>query len=172
MTIGVYVARDASDAVLYVGSSGNIEKRLTWHRNARSPWLSSVASIETIPTETRFLGLALERRMIGELRPRFNVTSVNGAKSESKAIGPVVAIKTDVLARVIEEHANVANLAEAIGVGHQSMSSIWRGTRLPSSKVVARLMATTGLAFDDLFYIDNVGGVDAHDCLASRKARA
>lgn len=33
MTIGVYIARDAEGVALYVGSSGNIAKRLSQHRN-------------------------------------------------------------------------------------------------------------------------------------------
>lgn len=169
--IGVYIARAADGTVLYVGASGNIDKRLAVHKST-AKWWPATESIETIPTDSRFLAFDLERQKILELSPLHNITSQGGRKRIAKARGPVLTPRTVVLARVIEEHGNVANLARACGVDHQTMSQIWRGVSFPSNKVIARLMFVTGLTFDDLFQVEMVGtSVDPADWAEARAPR-
>jgi hypothetical protein len=77
---GVYLMRDASDAVLYVGKAKNLRKRLASYRVAnpdRMPQrhlrlLRAVARIETEKLPTESSALVRESELLRSLRPRFN----------------------------------------------------------------------------------------------------
>lgn len=154
MTTGVYVARDVEGTVLYVGSSGDVDSRVV-HQKKTQPWWCDVVSVEVTPTDTRPMAYHLERQLIADLRPTRNQMSTSGAKRISKCSGPVIKPHTEALARLIEGHGSVAKLAAAVGCDHMTMSNVWRGVTFPSSKLVARLLAYAGLAFDHLFYIED-----------------
>jgi predicted GIY-YIG superfamily endonuclease len=150
--IGVYVCRDAAGRAVYVGSSGNVDKRLAVH-NGRAPWWTEVDSVEKIEVESRMLAYHRERELIAELKPSRNQASVNGAQPKSRDRGPARP-RPEILASLIEGFGSVAALARAVGCDHMTMSDIWRGVHYPSTKVVARLIVVTGIPFDELFYID------------------
>ena len=77
---GVYLMRDSSDAVLYVGKAKNLRKRLAWYRVAnpdRMPrrhlrMLRAVTRIELQECPDETAALATEAGLLRELRPRFN----------------------------------------------------------------------------------------------------
>jgi excinuclease ABC subunit C len=83
---GVYIMRDASDKVIYVGKSrnlrnrvsqyfGNNEKNLKTHRMA-----SSVKRFEIIHCDTEMEALTLENTLIKQHSPRYNI-KLKDAKS-------------------------------------------------------------------------------------------
>src|SRR5690242_6610552 len=77
---GVYLMRDATDAVLYVGKAKNLRKRLCSYRVAnpdRMPrrhlrLLRAVARIELRPTLDEASALSCEAVLLRALKPRFN----------------------------------------------------------------------------------------------------
>src|SRR5229473_5338119 len=77
---GVYLMRDASDTVLYVGKAKNLRKRLASYRVAnpdRMPrrhlrLLRAVERIELQPCADESSALARESSLLRALRPRFN----------------------------------------------------------------------------------------------------
>jgi predicted GIY-YIG superfamily endonuclease len=77
---GVYLMRDAADAVLYVGKARNLRKRLASYRVANPDrvarrhlrMLRSVARIELQECADEASALARESELLLELRPRFN----------------------------------------------------------------------------------------------------
>ena len=77
---GVYLMRDAADAVLYVGKARNLRKRLANYRvatPARLPrrqlrLLRAVTRIELEECGTEASALARESELLRNLRPRFN----------------------------------------------------------------------------------------------------
>ncbi len=79
-TPGVYLMRDASDVVLYVGKAKNLRKRLASYRVAnpeRMPrrhlrLLRAVARIEIQQLPCEASALARESELLRSLRPRFN----------------------------------------------------------------------------------------------------
>lgn len=77
---GVYLMRDAGNAVLYVGKAMNLRKRLRSYRVANPDRLArrhlrllrSVARIELEPCANEAVALAREAELLLQLRPRFN----------------------------------------------------------------------------------------------------
>lgn len=77
---GVYLMRDATDVVLYVGKAKNLRKRLTHYRVAnpdRMPrrhlrMLRAVVRIELRQCSDEATALATEAELLRSLRPRFN----------------------------------------------------------------------------------------------------
>lgn len=77
---GVYLMRDAGNAVLYVGKAINLRKRLGSYRVANPDRLArrhlrllrSVARIELEPCANEAVALAREAELLLQLRPRFN----------------------------------------------------------------------------------------------------
>ncbi len=77
---GVYLMRDAGNAVLYVGKAVNLRKRLGSYRVANPDRLArrhlrllrSVARIELEPCANEAVALAREAELLRSLRPRFN----------------------------------------------------------------------------------------------------
>jgi excinuclease ABC subunit C len=75
---GVYLFRDASHAVLYVGKAKSLRKRTAQYfaRDLATRTLAmvqSAESLEWIVTETEVAALMLEYSLIKEHRPRFNI---------------------------------------------------------------------------------------------------
>lgn len=168
--IGVYVVRDDQGRPVYVGSSGDIDKRLAQHA-ARAPWWVNTHQVERIETRGRFIAFAKERELIKALAPMRNEMSRGGAKAKSTDTGPAVRPRIEVLAEVIEAFGTVAALARACGVDHMTLSDVWRGVHYPSTKLVARLVVVTGIPFDELFYVDPGDGGLAVSIRAPRSPR-
>jgi len=77
-TPGVYLMKDASGAVLYVGKAGNLRRRVSSyferpHESRIQKLVSEIASIDHKPTDTAIEALILEAKLIKEIRPPFNV---------------------------------------------------------------------------------------------------
>jgi excinuclease ABC subunit C len=77
---GVYIMRDESGTILYVGKARNLKKRLQSYFQAGRPHdpkttmlLTKVASFETISTNTEKEAFILESNLIKRHRPRYNV---------------------------------------------------------------------------------------------------
>lgn len=77
---GVYIMKDETGAVLYVGKAGNLRKRVTtyFQKRRRLPerlvaMTSKVADISYIPTSTEAEALIYENSLIKRLSPRYNV---------------------------------------------------------------------------------------------------
>lgn len=67
----VYSLFDSSDALLYVGQTANVWKRVGAH--STKPWGDRIASVRVIRCESRQAALELEARLIGELDPPKNI---------------------------------------------------------------------------------------------------
>ena len=77
---GVYLMKDASGKVIYVGKARNLKKRLNSYFNRpdhtdpkTAVLVKKIASIETIITATENEALILESTLIKKHRPRYNV---------------------------------------------------------------------------------------------------
>ncbi|MEJ2688935.1 MAG: excinuclease ABC subunit UvrC [Deltaproteobacteria bacterium] len=78
---GVYIMRDSSGTILYVGKARNLRKRLSSYvigQRRQSPktllLLSRVNAVETIITNTEKEALLLEAALIKKHKPRFNIS--------------------------------------------------------------------------------------------------
>lgn len=155
MSAGVYIARDASGAVLYVGSAGDLEKRLRQHAT-QSPWWSSVADVERRGAPSRAAAYDVERELIRELQPLHNRRGLHGPKCASRVPEgtPVIKPRLDAWAEVIEEYGTEPALCKALGFDRQTFSNVKRGAYFPSSKfIAAALTGLPGRSFDELFYV-------------------
>ena len=81
---GVYLMRDATGTVIYVGKAKSLRKRVSsyfYHRNFDSPRLrnlvDSIEDISVIRTETEAEALVLEAKLIRKYSPFFNVDQKN-----------------------------------------------------------------------------------------------
>jgi excinuclease ABC subunit C len=81
---GVYLMKDASGAVVYVGKALRLPDRVSSYfvpsadlGFAKQPLLDVVESIEIITCETEWEALLTENRLIKDVRPRFNVRLVD-----------------------------------------------------------------------------------------------
>ncbi len=75
-TPGVYVFRDRSEAVLYVGKARSIRKRVSSHfsgRGSNPEMIARVHDIEFLVTRTEAEALLTEQSFIKRYRPRFNI---------------------------------------------------------------------------------------------------
>src|SRR3954449_13522068 len=74
---GVYMFKDAEGGVLYVGKATSIRKRVASHfsgpHRGALDFISRVASIDFLVTETEAEALLAEQSFIKRLRPRFNI---------------------------------------------------------------------------------------------------
>lgn len=74
---GVYIFRDATGSVLYIGKSRNLKRRVLDHLHVRSEKDALIADqyskVEFVPTHSEREALLLEASLIREYRPRYNV---------------------------------------------------------------------------------------------------
>jgi excinuclease ABC subunit C len=76
---GVYLMRDSSQTVIYVGKAKNLKSRLkTYFTGGDGRYqieflLRRVATFETIVTQTEEQAFLLERDLIGKYKPRYNI---------------------------------------------------------------------------------------------------
>jgi excinuclease ABC subunit C len=78
---GVYLFKDGSDVVLYVGKAKNLRRRLQGYRNASRrkahrkmrALVRQATSLEVRPTDSERRALLLENELIRSLRPSYNV---------------------------------------------------------------------------------------------------
>jgi excinuclease UvrABC nuclease subunit len=68
----VYCLMDADGNTLYVGSTNNMQSRLTSHRRQKY-WWGEVASIELVECESMSAARALELETIRERQPAYNI---------------------------------------------------------------------------------------------------
>jgi hypothetical protein len=71
--VSVYIAYGGGDAVLYIGRSTNVRRRLTQHRLCRASWWTDVAVVRVIAGLTYDEAVAIERACIEAGGPRDNV---------------------------------------------------------------------------------------------------
>jgi predicted GIY-YIG superfamily endonuclease len=71
-TAWVYLCRDASDRVIYVGATGDLFARLAQHRD-KAFWAYTVARVSATVHPSMSAALAAEREAIRLLDPRWNV---------------------------------------------------------------------------------------------------
>ena len=81
-TTGVYIMRDADDAIIYVGKAVNIRSRIRQHAADKSikerALTEHTARIETRPTDSEVEALLLECELIKKFQPRYNVSLKDG----------------------------------------------------------------------------------------------
>ncbi len=90
---GVYLMKDANNAVIYVGKASNLKKRLSTyfenqqHKDAKTAVLvEKIASFETIVTHTEQEAFVLEASLIQQYKPRYNVILKDDKKYPSLRI--------------------------------------------------------------------------------------
>ena len=78
-TPGVYLLKDASGTVIYVGKAGSLRSRVGSYFVAsadlgpkKQPLLELVSDFDTIESEGEWEALLMEARLIKDIRPRFN----------------------------------------------------------------------------------------------------
>ena len=76
---GVYLMRDGSSAILYIGKAKNLRKRISsyFHRSIEDPktraLIARIRDIETIITDNETEALVLENNLIKQYKPRYNI---------------------------------------------------------------------------------------------------
>src|ERR1041385_4989862 len=80
---GVYLMRDSSAAIVYIGKARDLRKRVAsyfLHKSGVGPdvtkvqaLMSVVRHIDYVPTASEREALVLERRLISRIKPDFNV---------------------------------------------------------------------------------------------------
>lgn len=85
LTPGVYIMKDASDKIIYIGKSKALKNRvssyftdLDGHNVKTAKMVSQVRSFEYILTDTNMEALALENRLIKLHMPKFNIRLKDG----------------------------------------------------------------------------------------------
>lgn len=83
MSAGAYVFRDTAGAAVYVGASGDVERRVGQHKNKE--WWPEVDARQTeiVTAVDRTAAFAVERDLIRRLQPRHN-RRLNGARPQVK----------------------------------------------------------------------------------------
>ncbi|OYQ78629.1 excinuclease ABC subunit C [Wohlfahrtiimonas chitiniclastica] len=80
---GIYIMRDASDVIIYVGKAKNLKNRLSSYFRASGlstktmALVSHIASIEVTITNSENDALRLESNLIKKHRPRYNVSLID-----------------------------------------------------------------------------------------------
>lgn len=82
-TPGVYLMKDSSGKILYVGKAANLKKRVSSYFSRAHDYrieklVSQIAKIETKNTDTALEALILEAKLIKELDPPFNIREKDG----------------------------------------------------------------------------------------------
>ncbi|NBF40537.1 MAG: excinuclease ABC subunit C, partial [Spirochaetes bacterium] len=98
---GVYIMKDASDKVMYVGKAKNLRNRVRSYFNAGKDVKTSllvrrVAHIEYIVTRNEYEALLLENNLIKKWKPRYNINLKDGKTY------PVIRITNDEWPRVFK----------------------------------------------------------------------
>src|SRR5258707_13801283 len=77
---GVYLFKDASGAVLYVGKAGSLRSRVRsyflesrWMDAKTGSLVREIADLETIVVDSESEALALEKNLVKRYHPKFNV---------------------------------------------------------------------------------------------------
>jgi excinuclease ABC subunit C len=77
---GVYLFKDASDEVIYVGKATNLRSRVGTYLTPsadlgprKQPLLAAICDVDIIEADTQWEALLMEARLIKDIRPRFNV---------------------------------------------------------------------------------------------------
>jgi excinuclease ABC subunit C len=77
---GVYLMRDNTGAIIYIGKAKNLKKRVASYflgsKNSierLAALVSSIQHIDYVPTASERDALVLERRLINQYKPTFNV---------------------------------------------------------------------------------------------------
>jgi predicted GIY-YIG superfamily endonuclease len=116
---GVYLLRDANDAVLYVGKANNIRRRLRTHFAARrwrvlKPEFARAVSAEWLEVGSELEALLREAEWIETLRPAVNV-QVGGPALGSRQIPAALIRDVVVILRSIEDDSAELVAARASG---------------------------------------------------------
>lgn len=82
---GVYIMRDVSDRILYIGKSGSIKSRVRSYFLAKTDlnfakkiMVKQIHHIDYIETKTEIEALMLETNMIKEHQPKYNILMKDG----------------------------------------------------------------------------------------------
>lgn len=70
-TTTVYELYDTTSTILYVGKTKHPRHRIQAHH--RKSWGDLIAFVQLTPLTSRYKALILERRLIAELSPRYNI---------------------------------------------------------------------------------------------------
>lgn len=70
---GVYIFKDASDNVLYVGKAIDLYHRVASYFSSSHLWVEKISSVDTIIVESELEALILEANLIKKYLPAFNV---------------------------------------------------------------------------------------------------
>ena len=76
---GVYIMKNSTDEILYIGKAKNLRKRVSSyfqksHSDEKTASLvRAVASVETIITDNEIEALMLESNLIKQHRPKYNI---------------------------------------------------------------------------------------------------
>ena len=94
---GVYLMKDDTGEIIYIGKARNLKKRLASYFNNSNQWnmkvgvlSEKIADFDTIVTRTEKEALILESNLIKRHRPRYNVVLKDDKRYPSLRLGPSV----------------------------------------------------------------------------------
>lgn len=73
-TAAVYACNDATGRSVYIGHTEHVSDRIDDHRT-RAAWWPQVASVDVYPCDSREVAVYLERNLIRECGPLYNVAA-------------------------------------------------------------------------------------------------
>ena len=120
---GVYLMRDANDAVIYVGKAKDLRSRVRSYFAKDTPikttiLMSRVARIEYVLTANEYEALLLENNLIKEHAPRYNIDLKDGKSY------PVIRVTADEYPRVFKTRRIVQDGSRYFG----PYTQIWKMT--------------------------------------------
>jgi excisionase family DNA binding protein len=143
----VYRAYSQEGALLYVGMSDNVERRLEAHRSSKSEWVGRLAKVTVQPHPDRAAAAVAELEAIRSERPLYNVSGSGGKQSPIRLIRIAERVKAeacDGLFYTAQETADKLNRSlgavyDLIAAGElQSVKSTPRGRhRIPADALEA-----------------------------------
>jgi predicted GIY-YIG superfamily endonuclease len=134
----VYVLRNRRGAILYIGVSSDVDKRIAWHLR-RQPWRNEVDPAKTVRMDEMSWedALALEQVSIQEHHPKYNKRQRNGSAYVDAGVRTIIA--TQERLKRTARHGDPEAVAALIA---------WEDEQ--TKQAVAHLRANPGM-FDALF---------------------
>lgn len=122
---GVYRLYDAQGALLYVGSTVDVRRRMGEHALAK-PWWGDVAEVTTEVCPSVAVALATEAEAIRAEQPRYNVTGTGGLTDEDRdelvaAASLIEQTRSElheVIRRAVSNGASAREVAAEVGLSH------------------------------------------------------
>ena len=126
MTSYVYTFKNRSGVPIYVGVTDDFKKRMRQH--SEKAWFSEVASHDIHEFHDRAIAEAVEAKLIGDLKPRYNMRGTNRKNPDRNYVNRR------------REWASIQETAEYIGVTERTVRQMIADGRLNGYRNGKRLV--------------------------------